>query len=102
MWRWCHPTTVLISLKNDINISHTILEEIRDDYEPTYPQVVRFSDNDMRIIKETYLSISKSNDHITLHKLIRKIEEVSGIKPEGNEYKFVSTIIKDYNYFTGE
>jgi uncharacterized RDD family membrane protein YckC len=94
--------TAVISLKNDINISHTILEEIRDDYEPTYPQVVRFSDNDMRIIKETYLSISKSNDHITLHKLIRKIEEVSGIKPEGNEYKFVSTIIKDYNYFTGE
>jgi uncharacterized RDD family membrane protein YckC len=94
--------TAVISLKNDINISHTILEEIRDDYEPSYPQVVRFSDNDMRIIKETFLAATRNDDRETLAKLIRKIEEVSGIKAEGNAFKFVSTIIKDYNYYTGE
>lgn len=94
--------TAVISLKNDVNISHTILEEIRDDYEPKYPQVVRFSDNDMRIIKETYIVATRNDDHVTISKLIRKIEEVSGIKAEGNSYKFVSTIIKDYNYYTGE
>lgn len=94
--------TAVIALKNKINISHTILEEITTDYEPSYPQVVRFSDNDMRIIKETYQTATKNNDHITLLKLVRKIEAVSGIKAEGNEFRFVSTIIKDYNYYTGE
>ena len=55
--------TAVISLKNDINISHTILENISKDYQPVYAQVVRFSDNDMRIIKETYLSARKNNDY---------------------------------------
>lgn len=94
--------TAVIMLKNNINISHTILEDIKNDYQPKYPQVIRFSDNDMRIIKETYLSAGRNNDTIVLKALVRKIEEVSGIKPEGHDLKFISTIIKDYNYYTGE
>jgi uncharacterized RDD family membrane protein YckC len=94
--------TAVISLKNDINISHTILENISQDYQPVYAQVVRFSDNDMRIIKETYLSARKNNDYQTMRKLIEKIEQVSGIKQEGHDAKFISTVIRDYNYFTGQ
>ncbi len=94
--------TAVISLKNDINISHTILENISKDYQPVYAQVVRFSDNDMRIIKETYLSARKNNDYQTMRKLIEKIEQVSGIKQEGHDAKFISTVIRDYNYFTGQ
>jgi len=94
--------TAVINLKNNINISHTILEEIAQDYVPLYPNVVRFSDNDMRIIKETYLNARKNNDYITLQKLVNKIEEVSGIKREGNDISFISRVIRDYNYFTGE
>ena len=94
--------TAVISLSNNINISHTILEEIAQDYVPLYPNVVRFSDNDMRIIKETFVSARKNNDYITLQKLINKIEEVSGIKREGNEVTFITRVIKDYNYYTGD
>ncbi|MFZ1751485.1 MAG: RDD family protein, partial [Saprospiraceae bacterium] len=45
--------TAVITLKNKINISHTILADISKEYLPSYPQVIRFSDNDIRIIKET-------------------------------------------------
>lgn len=64
--------TAVISMKNDVNISHTILENIAEDYQPTYSQVVRFSDNDMRIIKETYLLARKNNNIQTMQKLIKK------------------------------
>ena len=94
--------TAVISLKNNINISHTILEEIGQDYVPLYPNVVRFSDNDMRIIKETFINARKNNDYVTLQKLVNKIEEVSEIKREGNDLAFISRVIKDYNYYTGE
>ena len=94
--------TAVISLKNNINISHTILENIAQDYVPLYPNVVRFSDNDMRIIKETLINARKNNDYVTLQKLINKIEEVSGIKRDGNDISFISRVIKDYNYYTGE
>ena len=94
--------TAVITLKNDINISHTILENIAQDYQPVYAQVVRFSDNDMRIIKETYLTARKNNDYQTMNKLIQKIEQVSGIKREGSDAKFITTVIRDYNYYTGQ
>ncbi|MBK8346876.1 MAG: RDD family protein [Saprospiraceae bacterium] len=94
--------TAVISLKNDINISHTILENISTDYQPTYSQVIRFSDNDMRIIKETFLTARKNNDYETLRKLVKKIEEICEIKSSGSETNFIQTVIKDYNFYTGE
>ncbi|MBK8053282.1 MAG: RDD family protein [Saprospiraceae bacterium] len=95
--------TAVISLKNNINISHTILENLSQDYQPVFAQVVRFSDNDMRIIKETYQNAIKNNDLKTIRKLIDKMETVSGIKQGAlSDSKFISTIIKDYNYYTGK
>ncbi|MBK9735266.1 MAG: RDD family protein [Saprospiraceae bacterium] len=94
--------TAVITLKNDINISHTILENIATDYKPSYEQVIKFSDNDMRIIKETFINARKVHDYVLIRKLVDKIEEVSGIKCEGNEAVFISKVIRDYNYYTGE
>ena len=95
--------TAVISLKNNINISHTILEQLSEDYQPVFAQVVRFSDNDMRIIKETYQNAIKNNDQVTIKKLISKMETVSGIQQGAfSDSKFISTIIKDYNYYTGK
>ena len=93
--------TAVITLKNKININHTILTELKDDYVPTYPLVIRLTDNDVRIIKETYDTAVKSADHEIIAKLVSKIESVTGIKSVSNSnMAFVSTIIKDYNYYT--
>ncbi|MEO6174089.1 MAG: RDD family protein [Flavobacterium circumlabens] len=93
--------TAVITLKNTINISHTILEEIGEAYVPTYPLVIKLSDNDMRIIKETFQKADSRNDYETIHKLVSKIETVSGIKNQsGNERDFLRVILKDYNFYT--
>lgn len=93
--------TAVITLKNKINISHTILEEIGDAYIPTYPLVIKLSDNDMRIIKETFQKADLKNDYETITKLVTKIESVTGIKNQsGNERDFLRVILKDYNFYT--
>ncbi|MEN2487652.1 RDD family protein [Flavobacterium sp. B11] len=93
--------TAVITLKNRINISHTILEEIGEAYVPTYPLVIKLSDNDMRIIKETFQKATAKNDHEIIYKLVAKIESVAGIKNQsGNNSDFIRVILKDYNFYT--
>ena len=93
--------TAVISLKNDITINHTILREIAGSYVPTYPLVIKLSDNDVRIIKETYETSYNSTDFEMIAKLQTKIETVTGIKSVNqNATSFVDTVLKDYNYYT--
>ena len=93
--------TSVISLKNNVNISHTILEDLEDTYTPTYPSVIKLSDNDARIIKDTFITAKAAKDYTTLIKLRKKIIEVIDIKEvQGNDIEFIDTILKDYNYYT--
>ncbi|WP_310558190.1 RDD family protein [Flavobacterium sp.] len=93
--------TAVITLKNNITINSTILEEIGDAYLPIYPLVIKLSDNDMRIIKDTFLVAEMKNDFDTIDKLTKKIENVTGIKNQsGFQIDFIKTILKDYNFYT--
>lgn len=93
--------TAVISLKNNININHTILQEINNDYVPTYPLVIKLSDNDVRIVKETFETALVTKDYSTMIKLRQKIIEVTGIKNvSGNDQDFIKTLLKDYNFYT--
>ncbi len=93
--------TAVITLKSKINISHTILEDLDEEYKPQYPLVIKLTDNDVRIIKETYQASLKKADVEMLNKLVGKIEQVTGIKNDSkNNREFVQTILKDYNYYT--
>ncbi|WP_396193932.1 RDD family protein [Flavobacterium sp.] len=93
--------TAVITLKNKVTINSTILEEIGQEYQPKYPLVIKLSDNDARIIKETFHNAMKSNDYVILNKLTTKIEQVTGIKNDmGSTKEFIQTVLKDYNYYT--
>jgi uncharacterized RDD family membrane protein YckC len=93
--------TAVITLKNKIDISHTILENIHEEYKPKYPLVIKLSDNDARIIKETYKRALEFDDFDTIGKLVVKIEKVTGItKTNQSNREFITTILKDYNYYT--
>lgn len=93
--------TAVISLKDKVNINHTILEDLKADYKPTYPGVIKLSDNDARIIKETFNNARAAKDYTTLIKLRTKIMEVAEIKNQkGTDIEFIDTVLKDYNYYT--
>jgi uncharacterized RDD family membrane protein YckC len=93
--------TAVISLKNKININHTILQELQDDYVPVYPEVIKLSDNDMRIIKDTFETCLQTKDYVTISKMRRKIIDVTGITYNSNtDVEFMRTVLKDYNFYT--
>ena len=93
--------TAVISLDQKIGIQHTIIQELQDNYQPIYPQVINLSDNDARIIKDTFTEAFNKRDYKTIQKLKDKIEEVAKIKNQmGNDVDFIKTVLKDYNYYT--
>lgn len=93
--------TAVISLRNKVTINSTILENIGDEYVPIYPLVIKLSDNDVRIIKETFTIAVAKNDFELITKLKTKIETVTGIKNQsGNNNDFIRTVLKDYNFYT--
>ena len=93
--------TIVIYLKDQVKFSQTIIENLEDSYIPKYPNVIKLSDNDARIIKETFNSAIKFNDTKTLIKLRTKILEVTDIKSNHKSDKeFISTVLKDYNFYT--
>ena len=84
-----------------MTINSTILEDIGEAYVPTYPLVIKLSDNDVRIIKDTLNSAIVKGDVDMFVKLKDKIESVTGIKNQsGKSEDFIKTVIKDYNYYT--
>ena len=97
--------TAVISLKTKINISHTILENLKNDYIPRFPQVVALSDDDMRIIKSNFQKALHHHHSVVFRHLSDKIQATLKIAFTPQEYTprtFIETIIKDFNYYTGK
>lgn len=92
--------TVVISTKNNVKISHTILEDIEEEYTPQFPTIMRLTDKDVRIIKEAYLIALKGNDYKTLNVLRKKIEDILEVSSKYYDKQFIETVLKDYNYYT--
>lgn len=92
--------TMVISTKHNVKISHTILEEIEDTYQPKFLSVTRLTDQDMRLIKETYQIAKKSGDYKMLTALRQKMEQILETNSDLYDIQFIDTVLKDYNYFT--
>ncbi len=93
--------TIVVDLKDNARFSKTIEEELEENYVPKYPNVIKLTDNDMRIIKDTFTVAKAKRDYKKLIKLRTKIAEVTQIKPEENsDIEFIDRVIKDYNYYT--
>ncbi|MFK7812207.1 MAG: RDD family protein [Maribacter sp.] len=92
--------TVVISTKNKTKVSHTILEEVEEAYNPVFTNVTILTDKDVRLIKETYLIAQKSHDFKTLKTLRDKVESLLGTSSELYDKQYIDTVLKDYNFFT--
>lgn len=95
--------TAVISEKSKYNISHTILMDVAEDYQPHFNrnQIMLFSDNDIRIIKENFELTNKSKNAVLLKKLVEKIYSVTKLTNKfDSDKKLIETFLKDYNYYT--
>lgn len=97
--------TAVITEKSKYNISHTILMEVEDEYKPYFAQnqIMLFSDNDIRIIKENSELAFKQGNYQIIDKLARKITAVMSINnPFKSDRQLIDVLLKDYNYYTSK
>ncbi|MBO0331766.1 MULTISPECIES: RDD family protein [Flavobacteriaceae] len=92
--------TTVISEKKRVSLSDTLLRELPDDYQPTFPQVTVFKDKEMQTIKELYDKAKRNANHNIIVSLDKRIKEVLGVQTSLQPIDFVDVIIKDYNYYT--
>ena len=96
--------TAVITERNKLNISHTILEEVSQSYQPLFTQteVLRFSDRDVQTIKNYLTKALKNKNEKTLTRLADKITEVSQHSNTtfGNQADFIQQFLRDYSFYT--
>ena len=81
------------------------MENLKEDYIPTFPQVIALNDNDMRIIKENFQKAIRLDDKKIIEKLTEKITQTLKIELNNDKLtqkQFITTVIKDYNFYTGK
>jgi uncharacterized RDD family membrane protein YckC len=92
--------TIVIDTRKKTKISHTILEDIKENYEPTFLTVHMLNDKDVNEIKEIYRLAGESRDYETLRILRQRVEGLLSINSELRDGIFIRTVLKDYSYLT--
>jgi len=92
--------TTIISERKRIHIHHTLLADLPDDYQPTFPQVTTLSDQDIQTIKELYTSAKRKGNHGVITKLHQKIISITGITTDMLPIDFIDIVLKDYFFYT--
>lgn len=92
--------TTVISEKKKVSLRDTLLRELPQDYQPKFPQVTVFKDDEIQTIKELYERAKWNGNHNVIISLDKRIKEVTGIQTNLKPIEFVDEIIKDYNYYT--
>ncbi|HHH55204.1 MAG TPA: RDD family protein [Bacteroidetes bacterium] len=90
-------TTVINLNKKDK--SKNVFIKISEDYQPKFPIVTMFSDEDIVKIKDIYIKGRKNNNGELLKKLRNRIVEKTNIESDLDDIQFIKTIVKDYYYY---
>lgn len=92
--------TTVITEKQQVGLSQTLLVELPDDYVPSYPQVTVLKDKDVQEIKRLYTDARQFGNHKIIVTLSEKISELLEVEPRERPFDFIQIILKDYNYYT--
>lgn len=92
--------TTVISEKEKVRLSDTLLIDIAENYVPIYPQVTVFTDKDIQRIKTVFSDAKKEANHNVIVKLAAKMQEIMSIASEEKPLEFIDRVIADYNYYT--
>lgn len=98
--------TTVIKLKPDLSVTLKDITNINtlENYQPKYPEVRRFSEDDMILVKtmiDTYRNFPNKANREAMQQLLAYIKKEMGLKEiPKNEIDFLKTLIKDYIVLT--
>jgi len=93
-------TTVVKLTKRGVLTGQEIVQNLTQDYQPQFPQVIHLTDRDIGVIKEVLnLNVTLGNDK-PVYALAAKIMSLHGIQTDMPPVKFLYTVLKDYHHLT--
>lgn len=92
--------TTVISEKKTVDFTETIIMDIPENYQPKYPQVTIFNDDDMRKTKAIYMKAKHSREYHLINRLHQQLSTKMEVQPDEQPLKFVERVLRDYNYYT--
>ncbi len=92
--------TTIVSEKKRVFLKDTLVESVRENHSPTFPQVTVLKDKDVQTIRQLYTDAVRKRKHNVILKLSIKIKELTSIKSDLKPMQFVDTVIKDYYHYT--
>lgn len=90
--------TTVVKDKQRASLDDTVYRTINDRYVPTYQNVLKLSDRDLRIIQDTLDNYRKTENDQYVKELAKKAANLLEITGSLKAVTFLETIIKDYNY----
>jgi len=92
--------TILIDLKNQTSWQDTVFTEIESGYQPRYPQVMQLTDRDINTLKSIIESVKKRRDTDLARRIAERIKSKLNMESNEEDYQFLVTLMKDYNYYS--
>ena len=92
--------TTVISERQRVSISDTILEELPMNYQPVYSQVTVLNDKDLQTVKNLYDEAIRNGQHNVILHLQSRLVKLLEVDPKEKPIDFVAQVIRDYNYYT--
>lgn len=96
-------TTVVIT-EPVTRFKDLIFNDFNLDYEPTYPEVYKLTDQDITLIHDVLKNFNRTKNNLLVYKLAIKIKNYLGVSYPNNinEYRFLEMIVHDYIIFTSQ
>lgn len=93
--------TIVIRVNQKTSLRSTILSYVHPNYRIVFPQVERFSDKDIGLIREIMLQSFETSNHDLLARLALRVKEVIGVYPPPQQLpdlQFLNIVIADYTH----
>jgi uncharacterized RDD family membrane protein YckC len=97
--------TTVVRIKQSSGFKDTIFADIEENYKPRFPDAARLDGETAAVIKEVLNSAESIKSKKVFGDLAKKtkkaVEKKLGISSRIEPVQFLTTILKDYNYFSG-
>lgn len=92
--------TLLIRTTQRANIHDTIFTQVKEDYTPSFPQIMQLSDRDMNALKSILEAAKRHHDYTLAERAAEKIKSHLQIQTSMSAFDFLEVLLKDYNYLS--
>jgi uncharacterized RDD family membrane protein YckC len=91
--------TTVVEAKTSLSLADTIFVQVNNEnYKPTFPEVMKLSDNDINTIKTVLTQARKNHNHDVCTRVEYKIKDVLNIQSRLSSIDFLEKLLEDYNY----